>query len=76
MATEERVYYSFTVKGTFENGNKATVSGTVVDAPDYPTSAFDKAVAACKRLTPDILVDMSKGGNVVLRQLKRKPALT
>ncbi len=52
------------------------MSGTVVDAPDYQTSAFDKAVAACKRLTPDILVDMSKGGNVVLRQLKRKPALT
>jgi len=66
-------YYSFTVKGTYPNGNRAKMSGHLKDTPGYPNSAFTKAVEACKEVTPDLIVDLSVPGNVVLKQLKGKP---
>lgn len=67
-------YYSFTVRGVYPNGNKASMSGHVCDeGDDYPWSAFDKAVKACTDITPGLIVDQSKPGQVTLRKLKGKP---
>ena len=70
---DELVWYSFTVKGTFANGNRATMRGHLQDLPGCPFTAFTRAVTACKRVTPDIIIEDSVGGNVVLKQLKGKP---
>lgn len=67
------VWYSFTVKGRFPGGNTTTMSGHLQAADGYPFAAFDKAVATCKEMTPDLIVDTAKPNQVILRKLKRKP---
>ena len=67
------VYYSFTVRGHYPNGNKATFSGHVSDLPGYPSSAFEKAIKACEDVTPGLSVNRESRNHCSLRQLKRKP---
>lgn len=66
-----KVKYAFTVKGTTADGNKAKMSGHLLADDDYPSSAFDAAVSCCQKLAPDLVVDLSVGGNVVLQKLKK-----
>lgn len=66
-------YYSFTVRGHYPNGNKATMSGYLRADADYPDSAFDQAVLTCQDLTPGLVVDRAKPGTVTLRLLRKKP---
>jgi hypothetical protein len=70
MATEAK--YAFVVKGKTPDGTKAKMEGFVWDEDNFPSSAFDKAVACCKELAPGLIVDMSVGGNVVLSKRKTK----
>lgn len=49
------------------------MSGHIEDEDGYPWSAFDKAVKVCQDMTPGLVVDTSKPGQVTLRKLKRKP---
>jgi len=63
--------YSFTVKGSYPDGNKATMYGHIYDEDGTPWSAFDKAVAACQALTPELVVDRTKPGQVSLRKNKK-----
>jgi hypothetical protein len=65
------VVYNFTVKGRYPDGTRARIQGTV-NAPDgYPSAAFDAAVKACQEVTPEIIVDREKRGQVVIRKKKR-----
>lgn len=49
--------YTFWVKGTYPDGNRGKMSGEVVGPDGYPFSVFEEAVAACLRLTPDLVVN-------------------
>lgn len=69
---EELVVYNFTVKGHYPDGNRARMHGTVVAKDGYPFDAFDKAVEACKRVTPGLIVDLTKPSQVVLKKRKSK----
>lgn len=74
----EKCQYYFQVKGTYPSGMKAKLSGRVTaDAPPddsrlAPASAFDAAIKVAQSLYPGLVVDLSVGGNVVLRRLKGK----
>lgn len=63
--------YTFWVKGTYPDGNRGKMSGEVVGPDGYPFSVFEEAVAACLRLTPDLVVNLEKPSSVVLRKKKQ-----
>lgn len=63
--------YNFTVKGRYPDGNTARMEGHIYDVDGYPWSAFDKAVACCKKVTPGLIVSLDKPGNVTLKKLKK-----
>lgn len=65
------VKYTFWVKGVYPDGNRAKMSGEVNGPDGYPFSVFEEAVATCQRITPGLMVDLTKPGSVVLRKRKR-----
>ena len=73
VGLNQSVWYSFTVYGYYPNGNKTKMQGHLQDRPGSPQSAFLKAVKACEELTPGLIVDMAKPGQVILQQLRGKP---
>jgi len=68
------VKYSFVVKGHYEDGNRAKLSGHLIAEDGYPSSAFAAAIKVCQDTTPStrLTVDLSKPGQVTLRKLKQK----
>jgi len=63
--------YSFSVRGRYPNGNTAKMSGYVYAEDGYPFSAFEDAVKVCEDITPGLIVDRQKPGQITLRKLKR-----
>lgn len=72
VAEEAMVVYNFTVTGKYPDGNRARMHGVLEDKDGFPFSAFDKAVEICKKLTPGLIVDLAKPGQVVLKKKKAK----
>lgn len=68
------VWYNFTVKGIYANGNKARMHGRV-QGPDVgmpPSEVFEAAVDICKRLSPGLVVDTAKSNQVILQKRRGK----
>ena len=72
MSEPVEVVYKFVVRGVYPNGNKARFDGIIKAPEGFPIAAFEKAVALCQDITPGLMVDTTKGGNVVLTKRKNK----